>query len=187
MHDAVRHLTRDKENNMKALLVAITLVASTAFAGDVVVNDQFNSNITVKKNSIKCSLFGKLKMKVKGLEAVGPIATKNLKATERFNESCRTTKGRILEKLNNRAVLDAAVEVEEVLERRTVYNDRFDRDIHFPGPFVFKGNKYYYVECETYRINTLDIELPQINLNGKTLKLNRTESQLLSVRPGYCN
>jgi hypothetical protein len=171
---------------MKALIVALTLVASTAFAGEVVVNDQFNSNITVKKNSIKCSLFGKLKLQVKGLEAVGPIATRNLKATDRFNESCRTTKGRILEKLNSRAVLDAAVEVEEVIERRTVYNDRFDRDIVLPGHIIVKDAKYYYVECETYKINTLDVELPQIELNGKTLKLNRTESVLLSVRPGYC-
>lgn len=179
--------TRDEGEHMKALIVAITLIASTAFAGDVVVNDQFNSNIKIDKKSLKCTLFGKLKMKVKGLEAVGPIATRKLKATERFNESCRTTKGRILEKLNRRAVLDAAVEVEEVLERRTVYNDRYNRDVILPGPFVIKENKYYYVECETYRINKLDVELPQMNLNGKTLKLNRTETTLLSVRPGYCN
>ena len=48
---------------MKALIVALTLVASTAFAGEVVVNDQFNSNITVKKNSIKCSLLENLNCK----------------------------------------------------------------------------------------------------------------------------
>lgn len=172
---------------MKALIVAITLIASTAFAGEVVVDDRFNSNIKIDKKSINCSLFGKLKMKIKGLEAVGPIATRKLKATERFNESCRTTKGRILEKLNRRAVLDASVEIEEILERRTIYNDRYNRDGILPGPFVIKENKYYYVECETYKVSKLDVELPQMKIKGKSLRLNRTETTLLSVRLGYCD
>ncbi|MCO4795013.1 MAG: hypothetical protein KC493_14955 [Bacteriovoracaceae bacterium] len=169
---------------MKAIMLATLLIASTAFAGEV--SDVFNSNIKINKKSIKCSLFGKLKMKVKGLEAVGPIATRNLKATSKFGESCRTTKGRILELLNRRAVLDASVEVNEILERRTIYHDRHDRDIVFPRNYILKGDKYYYVECETYKINKLDVELAQLVLNGKALRLKRTETELVSVRPGHC-
>lgn len=138
-----------------------------------------------KKKSIKCSLFGKLKMKVKGLEAVGDIALRNLSATERFDEACRTTKGRILEKLSTRAVLDASVEVAEKLERRTIYRGRNDRDIVYPR-HDFKADKYYHMECETWKVQQLDVELPQLVLNGKTLKLNRTESRLVNVRLGAC-
>lgn len=160
---------------MKVIIsIALFLMASTSFAMTTK-SDVFNTGVTIKKDSLKCSLIMRsMKMKINGLEDdLGRMGTRYFKSTRRYSDSCKVMIGRLKEKLDNRrGTLDAAVTYEERTERRTV---------HRGG-----DNKRGDTMCEETLVKTANIKITQVTLEGMPIQVKREERRSLGSTYGAC-
>jgi hypothetical protein len=166
---------------MKAIISIIALVVAATVLAETTKSDLFNTNIDIKKESIKCSLLArKLKMKLSGLLQLGKFGRKYFKSVRTYNEPCTTIKGRIFEQLDQRrGPLDAKILIIEKEITRTVW--RHDRD--------FRGYDYItenYPVCEKISIKKINIKLTQITLENLPIELKREEEKHLGFNWGPC-
>jgi hypothetical protein len=167
----------------------ILLFATSAMASKILTEDVFNTNLSVKKSSIKCSIFKrKLRMKVLGLESLGKLGKRYFKSIRKFDESCKTSQGRLLQILDNRrGPLDATVKSAKGTLKRTVWrNDRDGRGRtgrwgQDTGPHDFS-----YPVCEEYSVHKVRLQLAQITLGNLPLELERVEEKYLGFEWGRC-
>ena len=189
---------------MKAIVSIIALVFASTVMAETIKSDVFNTNINIKKESIKCSLLArKLKMKLNGLEALGKFGKKYFRSIRKYNESCKTVRGRLLEQLDERrGPLDAKILVIEKEITRTVWRDDRDfgrYDYGRMGRFDDFGRYDYgrmgrfddyvresYPVCETFSIKKVNIELTQITLENLPIEVKREEEKYLGFNWGPC-
>ena len=175
---------------MKAIVSIIALVFASTVMAETIKSDVFNTNINIKKESIKCSLLArKLKMKLNGLEALGKFGKKYFRSIRKYNESCKTVRGRLLEQLDERrGPLDAKILVIEKEITRTVWRD--DRDFgRYDYGRMGRFDDYVresYPVCETFSIKKVNIELTQITLENLPIEVKREEEKYLGFSWGPC-
>ena len=161
-------------------LLTLFIGLISAVNADVILDDQFSSNVSVKMDEVKCTLFGKLKVKVDGLQSrAGKIAKGVLKA-KRFETKCKKAKKQFLSQIqsrnNNVAV---SVDLKKSIRFQTVHipgsYDRYGRPINFP--------RY---ECHKMEDTNLNVTFPTVIVDGKAVKTSRSESRFLEIRHGMC-
>ena len=174
---------------MKALVSIMALVFAGSVSATTINADVFNTNVSIKKGSLKCSLVArKLKMKLNGLEALGKMGKRNFKSVRTYGESCNTVKGRLLEQLDSRrGPLDAGILVNESEVSRTVWRNNNDFGRVFPYINVAGTNLTQgYPFCETYRVKKVAIKLAQVTLGNLPIELERVEEKFISTDYGPC-
>ena len=159
---------------MKVLVTLFALLMASVAFSSTIKEDVFNTNVIIKKDSLRCSLFArKLKMKLNGLEdEFGSMGTRYFKSIRTYSDSCKVMKGKLLEKLNNRrAPLDAKVVYNERIIRRTVNNG---------------GDHKSNTECESTLIKTARLTISQMTLETLPIVIKREERRSLGTTYGAC-
>ncbi len=141
---------------MKKLFFAAVLLLSTSAFADMV---------QVKK--VKCSLFGNLKVKVRGLESYGRVGEGYLKANLPMRSDCDSASTRFSQTMG-RGVQATNVDFDRYEVQRQV-NRGGDND---------KNN----FECEVYRRSVLNVTFPKF---GST-NFKNTHDKLVSRYYGSC-
>jgi hypothetical protein len=175
---------------MKVIISLIVLVfATSVMASKILTEDVYNTNLSVKKSSIKCSLIKrKLRMKVLGLDQLGKFGKRYFKSVRKFDESCKTSKGRLLQILDNRrGPLDATVNSAKGIIKRTVWrNDRDGRGRAGRWGQVSGPHDFSYPVCEEFAVHKVRLQMAQITLGNLPLQLERVEEKYLGFKWGKC-
>lgn len=174
---------------MKALVSLVALLFAGSVMASTVKADVFNTNVSIKKSSIKCSMLArKLKMKLNGLEALGKMGKRYFKSVRNYDDSCKVMKGRLLEKLDNRrGPLDAGVLVNEEVVTRTVWRNDRDWDHTYPRYLVGDINlSRGYPVCEKYSVKKVKLSIEQVTLGNLPIELERVEEKYHGFDWGPC-
>ena len=144
---------------MKKVLLLTLLLSSSVYA-DVITLD-----------SAKCSLFGKVKVQVDGLEAYGKIGTTTFKSEKYGKKGCKNIVSKLKSMFQN-DLTEATVDFNEYTVERTEVIDR-DRD--------HKGGTQYV--CKTTRVKKMTFVFDSY----RAVKFNNRMENTIATRYGRCN
>ena len=166
---------------LKALFVSLFLILGLNHlnAEEIIVEDTYNAQVKVSSNDVKCSTFGKIKLKVKGLEMGGRMGQKSLKAIKKYNESCKQTKRKIRRLIEQYSgTLNAGIWYNERKIERTVWRRSYSRTGDWND---HRRGEYKYPVCEKTLIKQLKIRLPELLINDEALVVQRKEHRYLGM------
>lgn len=141
---------------MKKLFFAAILLLSTSAFADMV---------QVKK--VKCTLFGNLKVKVRGLESYGRVGEGYLKANLPMRSDCDSASTRFNQRMG-RGVHATTVDLDRYEVQKQVSTGRDDRKSEY--------------ECEVYMRSVLNVTFPKF---GST-NFKNTHDKFVTRYYGRC-
>lgn len=169
---------------MKSLLIGLALlITSVSIANaDLISEDRFSTNMKIRLNKVKCTLFGNLKVKVTGLSRrAGTMANKWLRTAKTSELKCDDARNLFLAQVTSRNNnIQADVTVTKKITYRTVYVDN-DRNIRPLNDFSVS-----YMQCEKSETKTMKANLPGIEIEGTEVTLSRRETRIVDVTFGPC-
>jgi len=176
---------------MKSLFLSIALLASgLALAHENRTEENFNANVLVRYNKIRCTIFGNLKIKLLGLEAKTGRLGKGWMKAQKTEQKCRLSKLEVTQQIRTRANQPAKVKLVKTIsyreEWRSYDNWGWHHDFGWHLSPIHMSDYYYSVRCSKVEESDLTTTLPEMKVAGQALILKASAVKVLDVRYGRC-